>query len=888
MAPDADADEVPGSCEFVGECGSGYLCIEGECVEAPECESIDRWSNCAEAIEDEWGVEIARKASCDPDGYCRLNCWVDSECAPGQVCTDYGLCVEYDADLSGVAPGGDARKPIEVGLANTPLDIPLGVSAAGFGSRSRSSTNQYADELYPTAAIMHGLYARAIALDNGERQLLLVRLPTIFPSHQLHEAVARALQAETGADWRDSLILSSTHTHSGPGRFWPLPDDAAVPLGILGTDSFHQEIYERLRDSTIEAALAALDDREPARVGWTIFEAYDTDDLVASDRWGATPPFDDNRLLMMRFDDLEGVPRAALVSFGTHGTFFEETYLTGDAPGAVERGFEARLGEEYDRYVPTLFFSQNGGTMSPRGDRFGHSEVQKFEAHGAHFAGRAFDAFDAIETQTDVDLDARSHRFQITYDALGYEPEEWAPSSGRAVGNTLWHGGFTCIGEEDDDYSTHYIPFDFGCLPAHFISQNRPLTLFNKSLITALRIGDLHIVTLPGESSMELGYQVVREVNERLGVDWRDLFIWGYAQDHQLYLTPTNLRGDLPPFPGISTPMAMDDYPDFAFSWLQGGYEASLSVWGPAFGDYLAERAFEAAQMLVDGSPAPNASERVLPSYFRERPTQPFLIEDTPDASVGEVVIEMPEVVDRLSSYEFGFVGGDPGAEAPLAPKVRLVRVDGASDDVLTRSRALYTNFEPVMLTRVRTSAEGLFEWIVYWEELHDFPAGTYRFEVEGHYQSDGVRTPYTTSSRAFEVQPSELIEVAANLSGLQLEAVLSYPASEGLSFDRSPEDPGAVQGAFRMRHPEVPDGIPYPIDPGEDVDATGVEVRVFAGQALVATLSGQDLELTQQTRSVQGRNVPVTIVEATLSPGATRVEIDVVDAWGNTGTYPE
>lgn len=117
------------------------------------------------------------------------------------------------------------------------------------------------------------------------------------------------VEEETGLDWRDSLILSATHTHSGPARHWPLPPDPYLPIGSFGIGDFSQGIHDALVRSTAEAALAALEARAPARLGWHIEEAFDVEDRIARDRRPESPPFDDNRALLIRDDDEQGVPR---------------------------------------------------------------------------------------------------------------------------------------------------------------------------------------------------------------------------------------------------------------------------------------------------------------------------------------------------------------------------------------------------------------------------------------------------------------------------------------------------------------------------------------------------------------------------------------------------
>src|SRR5690606_2418727 len=135
---------------------------------------------------------------------------------------------------------------------------------------------------------------------------------------------------ETGEEWRDSLMISSTHTHSGPCRHWHLPEQAAAPLGSFGIGEFSQFFHDRMKEVAVGLALEALENRAPAKIGWEIIESFDNDDQVGRDRWTQTPPFDDNRVLLMRVDDLDDVPIAALFSYGAHGTDNGTDYLTGD------------------------------------------------------------------------------------------------------------------------------------------------------------------------------------------------------------------------------------------------------------------------------------------------------------------------------------------------------------------------------------------------------------------------------------------------------------------------------------------------------------------------------------------------------------------------------
>lgn len=893
VGPDADtdADAGPQTCEFQSECALGTYCDTeaGECVPAPECGRRDQWTPCVDAFA-EINPEFARRTSCI-ERKCVVHCALDSHCPAGNVCTDNGECLPFTGELTGEHPGGDAPAPLQAGVANVLMKFPIGLSMGGYGSRAAFNAGRYVESIRPSRGQMHGLYARGLALDDGTRQLILLRAPIIFPSGALHEAVARRLQQETGRDWRSSLVLSGTHTHSGPGRHWHLPagDEAAIPLGTLGTDEFHQEAFDWLTDSFTEAALAALDDLAPARMGWDVVESFDVDDVISSDRWGATPAFDDNRVLMLRVDDLEGTPRGVLVSFGSHGTHNSGDYMTGDALAGVERGLEKALGEHYDRFVPVMYFNQNGGTMSPRGDRYGHRGPQIFERIGLHFAERVIEPLTQMETTTEWSFKGHTQRFSIQVDDLGYEPGEFAMENSPTYEGEFYHGAFQCDLPEDSDPSTHAEPGEFGCMGIHQIAFHRPVTLFGKSQLTALQLNDLTIVTMPGELAMELGWDIQRALRDAWGIDPFNSFTWGYAQDHLLYLSPTNVRGERPPFPGHSLVGDLDDYPEFTFSFLQGGYEAQMGTWGYKFGDYLVDRAVEAVG-IMRGEDVTVSVPEPLPDEFAPTGQPDFPMDASDPDDVGRIIDQPPAQVERRQAVDITWRGGDPGAEMFQAPRIALERADGEGgfEQVLLPSRAPYDNREPVFMTRIRQAEDEAWEWGAYWEETKDFPTGTYRFRIEGHYldADSGERTPYSATTDSFEIVPSTamVIDQIEVLSPTTFSARLAYPAAGEVLTSGPAGDRAKLIGSFRMHHPEVASGLPIPVMADSEFNTLTGEVR--QGQS---ALSFTDVTVSTELETVEGRNnVPVTraiiTLDGELSEGEADFELLLTDLLGNSG----
>ena len=888
VSPDPDAgledvDEPLGDCTLQSDCEEGQFCHDDQCHEAPTCASQANYQPCVSAFE-ELDEELAIRAHCDGQ-YCRVACLLDGDCPDGELCTDDGYCRQFTGELTDVHPGGDAQAPLQAGFGERLLDFPVGISLGGYAMRDYNTGGRYAESLGASLGTMHGLNAGAVALDDGQRQLLFMRAPIIFPTMAIHEAVARNLQEETGRDWRSSLVISGTHTHSGPARYWQIPEPGRAlggGLGQFGIGEYHDQSFLWLVDSMTEAALEAIDDLSPAQMGWQVIESFDTDDVIARDRWGETPPFDDNRVLVMRIDDPDDTPRGLLMSFGIHPTVHTGAYATDDVIVGAETMLEKALTENFDTKVPVYFFQQNGGTMSPTGHRQGHREAQRYENLGTWLVDRTIDDILALETTDDWSFEGHTHRFPIQREYLDYGPGEF---------EGYYQGGFQCGVPHGDGWHEHVAPDDYSCLGFHQVLYHRPMSLITKSQISAFQLNDLTLVTMPGELSMTLGWQVQKHLEAHYDIDPFHSFTWGYAQDHLLYLLPTNLRGERPPFPGLSLPEgeAPDDYPDYAFSFLQGGYEAGMSPWGHNLGDYLLNRAVEAVGLMRGDITQPQF-EPPYPDQHTLRDSEPFPIDTSDPSEVGTITEAPSGEVERREFVEVAWLGGDPGAEIPQAPLVTLERLDtesGEFETVIRRNHRPYDNREFTMLTRHRRDADDRHEWALYWEELADFPTGTYRFRIDGHYleSEGGEPQPYQTTTDPFDLVPSTqlAIEELAITDSDTISFEVYYPPADELNLSYSAPDRGRASGSYRMHNRHVPSGQPIFVD-ADDV----AEVEIDLPQT-TPSLSVDEVLINTDT----GGDVPVTRIDVTLSHSVDAgtpldVSIEVIDVHQNSAHASE
>ena len=113
---------------------------------------------------------------------------------------------------------------VSAGAARVALSVPAGTPLAGYGDRGRRLLLPDVLGRYPHAFWFRPhegwrdpLAARALILEGGGRRLTWLAIDLIAVDRAFTARVARSLEE---AGWSPgTLIVSASHTHSGPGAF---------------------------------------------------------------------------------------------------------------------------------------------------------------------------------------------------------------------------------------------------------------------------------------------------------------------------------------------------------------------------------------------------------------------------------------------------------------------------------------------------------------------------------------------------------------------------------------------------------------------------------------------------------------------------------------------
>jgi neutral ceramidase len=223
-------------------------------------------------------------------------------------------------------------RTFRAGIGRATITPPLTVPHAGWGAQTH---------VFPDG-IETDLWATVLLLDDGTERAALVDLDLVVITQEEADAIASAVAGAAGLR-PDQVRVSVTHNHTGPPPSrWDWLD---------GTDALRR-YYGSLPEFAAGAARMALGTLRPARIGVGVGEsrvAVNRRETAPDGRTVAGVNFAgpiDPQVFVLRIDDRDGGPLAALVGYTMHPTTAGPTfrYITADWPGHMKRTVERLTG----------------------------------------------------------------------------------------------------------------------------------------------------------------------------------------------------------------------------------------------------------------------------------------------------------------------------------------------------------------------------------------------------------------------------------------------------------------------------------------------------------------------------------------------------------------
>lgn len=300
-----------------------------------------------------------------------------------------------------------------LGMAVADVTPALGIALGGWG------VDRFA------ASVHAPLEVRALALSRDALTAVIVTVDVLGLSSSLCAEIRARAERELGIP-AASIMLASSHTHSAPVLApW-------LPAGVTPPDAaFVAMLVERIL-GVVEAATAGT---EPVAVGF----GSGICDLGVSRRlpWDngkvSFPPHadpggpTDPEVGVLRFDALDGEPRAVLFSYGCHPTVAgPTTWLGPDYPGAARRVIEDRLPPAVAAFVLGNCGDVRANYTNPDGSFLWEGTEELVEAAGERVGVVAAAVAEGIRTRPGAALSTgRSVRSIHTMDDRLLEESEF-------------------------------------------------------------------------------------------------------------------------------------------------------------------------------------------------------------------------------------------------------------------------------------------------------------------------------------------------------------------------------------------------------------------------------------------------------------------------------
>jgi hypothetical protein len=284
-----------------------------------------------------------------------------------------------------------------------------GAAAVDITPREPVWMSGYGNRTTPSEGVAQALHAKALALeDPAGRRTVIVTTDLIGLSRTVAEGIAARVHAAHQLS-RERLLLTSSHTHTGPAVAGNLPL-MQPPTRELQARTARYTTY--LQDQIVTVIAKALGDLAPAELSYHIGRAS-----FAMNRRERTPDGSiklgdnpsgpvDHDVPVLRVASPDGGLRAVLLSYAAHNTTLTGRHMEfhGDYAGAMQAYFE----QQHPGAV-ALFMLGCAGDANPGG----RGTVEQAEEHGRELTASVDSALATKGMPIRGTLDSSFERFPI-------------------------------------------------------------------------------------------------------------------------------------------------------------------------------------------------------------------------------------------------------------------------------------------------------------------------------------------------------------------------------------------------------------------------------------------------------------------------------------------
>ncbi len=577
-----------------------------------------------------------------------------------------------------------------------------------------------------------------------------------------------------------NVLLSATHTHSGPGGYSHYLAYDAMVMGFIEdnlnviVDGIYQSIviaHNNLTPGRIQIAEDDLDN-----CGWQrSYNAYMNNPVDEIDQYSENT---DKKMTLLKLVSDQGKEIGMISWYAVHSTNIgsANTLISGDNKGYAEYLFEKLKGTDYsadnqNTFVPS-FPQTNSGDVSPN-VYWGYPDGANDDAHMRIIGKRQFDKaveiYDSASEFLEGGIDYRhSH---VNFDEKPIDPQwvdgmagiktcssaigfsQIAGSTEDGTGLDIMYEGmvwgeiawpqFTLVPELQECQAEKIVLFPSGDMkPYPWVPEVLPLQI--------IKIGSLAIVAVPAEITTMAGRRLRKTVEDQLGSSVDHIVISALSNAYCSYLTTRQ---------------------EYAVQHYEGG----SNLFGP-YGLNVFQQEFSriAGDLNAGIASDPGSVPRDLRNELVNLQTGVVYDGKYLNQEFGEVEIDADASYGLEDTVAVQFVGGHP--KNNFMTQKTFLKIEKMVSGVVTECKTKWVGWKLVEECKnvsgmVQDSVvandwdpETTYEWqregmdrsnvIIKWTIPADTPPGQYRIRHLGHWKNgwNGSINEYEGVSRIFSV----------------------------------------------------------------------------------------------------------------------------------------
>jgi hypothetical protein len=385
------------------------------------------------------------------------------------------------------------KATVKVGVGEMVITPQKNMKMAGF-ARSQMSTGMHDD-----------LHARSLVVEDAKgNSVVLMTIALVGLNEEYGKRIRDGITAKTGIPG-DRIVVSCTHTHSGPsvGR---------------GSSEDGKEYGNLLVERCVESAVKAWGSRVPGRIGIGKTEVFELGRNRRYLLYGGIHP--DPEVAVVKIEDAKGKLLGVAFNYGCHPSALDwsNTLFSEDWPYYAIQGVKKSVGNEvWVAYYQSAEGNINVGYLSELSAVGVEMPVRSYwyiEKKGSQMSDAVLKALPTIPTSSDLTVNAAMGRFDYPLRDSYPVSLEQAEKDAKAAQARLAElekrpelkGTRTFDEARVEVFRTNQ---RLGAAKRFYGNPNRPAT---RSLEQqAVRIGDAVFVTFPGELFSDIGLAIKKQ-----------------------------------------------------------------------------------------------------------------------------------------------------------------------------------------------------------------------------------------------------------------------------------------------------------------------------------------------------------------------------------------